>query len=476
MHQIEQIKQLLDQLPSANQQKIGIGITEHNRPDMFAKCYESVIKLAPAGSTIVVVDDASTKPLPQATYRFNSNVGIAAAKNKCFELLYKAGCEHIFLLDSDTWPLSPDSWTPYIESKEPHLNYIFTHWANGKSIDGTTEIYRDNEIVAYNQPRGCMMYFNRSVLDAVGGMDEIFGKWGHEHRSLSDRIFMYGLTSFRYMDVVNSKGLWYSDDEHNENRNTTVKNHERQQYIQRNHELYEARKFSSSYQPFYKKDNILLTCYFNAVKDPQRDTNFDSSSKMLNPLIDSLKDTKLIVLHDCLSDKDTEKVKFVKVKTGINPYFQRWISYRSYLMQNKEWIGNVFCIDATDIELLKEPDWNDLGDWIYTGDEPTTFDDKGQWMRKNHPNPSILSLLNDKGKQYQMLNAGILGGNISNVLDFMRALIDFYALSDNPGVTDMGAFNYIARTVFKDKIRYGREVCTIFKGNERNDYSWFKHK
>lgn len=486
MNQIEQIKQLLDTIPSSHTSNIGIGINTHNRPDMLAKCYEHVTKYAPSGAKIVVVDDASTKPSPLATYRFIHNVGIARAKNKTLELLYLAGCEHIFLLDDDTYPLTPDAWAPYINSKEPHLNYIFTNYKGGKSVNDMIELYRDNEIVAYSHVRGCMLYYHRSVLDKVGGMDEVFGKWGYEHPSHSDRIFMAGLTSFRYMDVVNSVGLWYSDDEHNQNVNTTVKLQERQQCLNRNKPLYEERKFTSTYIPFIEKRNILLTCYFTNVKDPQRGNEFKADLGQLNPLINSLNGTELVILHDCFENPPTIPfVIFQRVSTSINPYFQRWISYREYLMRRKDEIDHVFCIDATDVELLRTPEWDNIGNNLITGDELCLLDDAGGWMRKNHMHDQIQVLLNTIGKKQQMLNAGICGGKVDTVIEFMRALIDFYCMAENDkafhkkegaGLTDMGAFNYIARTVFRDRMRYGRDICTEFKKNERNDYSWFKHK
>ena len=95
----------LENQPVATTYRIGIGITTHNRKDVFEKTFEEIKKYAPAGAEIVVVDDASTAPVAGATYRFSENVGIARAKNKCMELLYNAGCDHFFLFDDDTYPV-----------------------------------------------------------------------------------------------------------------------------------------------------------------------------------------------------------------------------------------------------------------------------------------------------------------------------------------------------------------------------------
>src|SRR5690606_9326345 len=101
--------------------RIGVGITTHNRPDVFAQTLRKMREHLPAGARLVVVDDASTNPVAEATYRFEKNVGIARAKNKCLELL--ADCEHIFLFDDDCAPVV-DGWErPYIDSPEPHLAF-----------------------------------------------------------------------------------------------------------------------------------------------------------------------------------------------------------------------------------------------------------------------------------------------------------------------------------------------------------------
>src|SRR5690349_8979887 len=104
--------------------KVGIGITAHNRPQVFGHTLKMVRRFAPAGSEIVVVDDASDTPEPAAIFRFDRNAGIARAKNKCLELLDAAGCDQLFLFDDDTYPIAKGWELPYIESPEPHLMYI----------------------------------------------------------------------------------------------------------------------------------------------------------------------------------------------------------------------------------------------------------------------------------------------------------------------------------------------------------------
>lgn len=112
-------------LPADAAPSIGIGVTTRNRPDALATTLKHLRTYLPPAAKLVIVDDASDKPVDDADHRFSENVGIAVAKNKCLELLYAAGCEHIFLFDNDTYPIADEWWKPYVDSPEPHLMWIF---------------------------------------------------------------------------------------------------------------------------------------------------------------------------------------------------------------------------------------------------------------------------------------------------------------------------------------------------------------
>jgi glycosyltransferase involved in cell wall biosynthesis len=181
---------------SAPTGRIGVGVTTRNRPDVLAQALEAWEKYLPDGAEFVIVDDASDEPAKGATYRFEQNVGVARAKNKCMELLTDRGVEHLFLFDDDTFPITADWWKPYVASPEPHLMFAWgdIHY----QVDG---------LIGYQWPKGCMLYAERRVLDRVGGMDPVFGLWGCEHMSWSDRIHNAGLTTCRYQDVPDSHEL-----------------------------------------------------------------------------------------------------------------------------------------------------------------------------------------------------------------------------------------------------------------------------
>jgi len=480
MNTIDQIKELLDSIPKdVKPVSIGVGITTHNRYEIFQKSYSQWMNFLPLGAKLVVVDDASETPVPESDYRFETNVGIARAKNKCLELL--EGCDHIFLSDDDTYPLVEGWWKPYVDSKEVHLNYIFEDFANPhtRRLNDTLLLWKGNGIRAYSHVRGCLLYVHRSVLERVGGMDPIFGKWGYEHPNWSDRIYNAGMTSFRYMDVENSKGLFYSADEQEEVTSTCIGT-ERTQQIQANSKIYDARKQSSAYIEFREKKNVILTSYFTSVSDPMRSNQvWEADKGKLRALLDSCADENVVVLNDCFANDSV----FQRVPVYINPYFQRWVSYYQYLRENKSVIDYVFCVDASDVELLRSP-WNYMEKgFLYTGDEPQILG--CEWMLKHHPHAKIQEFMIDH-KDLPLLNAGILGGDIETILKFIGKLLSFYfqAVNDKHfhsnrpdcGLGDMGVFNYIARTEFSDVLRHGDMVNTEFKKDERNGFSWFKHK
>lgn len=227
--------------------KIGIGLTEYNRPDVFRESYERIREFAPKGSKIVVVDDGSDILLPEATFRFEENKGIAAAKNACLALL--DDCDHVFLYDSDTYPITKGWEKPYIESPEPHLMYIFQDFPFGHKLHDTCILYQDSKITAYSHPRGCILYYKKICLEKAGGMNTSFGRWGYEHVELSDRIHNLGLTTFRYADITGSDKLFCSGDEQRI-VTSTVNGIERRKWIARNKAIYESLQGSTEYIPY----------------------------------------------------------------------------------------------------------------------------------------------------------------------------------------------------------------------------------
>lgn len=472
---------------------IGIGITTHNRKQTFIDTFSAIENKLPHGARLVVVDDASVSSaraywhvmgysFKYPYYYFDENVGIARAKNKCLELL--EDCDHIFLFDDDIYPVVDRWWEPYISSGENHLMYIFKDFATPRKLNDTIELWRNNKIVAWSHARGPMLYLRKEVLQKVGGMNPVYGKWGFEHPDYSNRIFNAGLSSYRYADVIGSDKLFYCHDEH-ETVVTTVMGKDRLDCIGQNKPVYEANKFSSEYIPYKDKKNIVITTYFTGIPDPQRKESWVWDQSLIAPLYNSVAkhDIELHLVYNQPIPSNELSFGSTYIKASHNPYFQRWISIREYLIANRESIGKVFCVDATDVVMIKDPFPHMVYGKLYTGDEPEALG--CQWIRNHHKHVKLVEFINTNAT-LPLLNAGLLGGDVETVIAFLTQLIDFYFFAEidthyhgrpNCGMTDMATFNYIARTKFSDRLSHGKHVNTKFKANEQdNTIAWFKHK
>lgn len=196
--------------------KIGIGITTHNRLEVFNKTFHQITTLN-NDAKIVVVDDASETPNPQATYRFEENVGLSKAKNKCLELL--DDCDYIFLFDDDCFPVFKYWESIYIKAsqktKNNHFSFIFDKLSTGHSNNNNII---DNIVVNWIPLKthinacGCMLFFTKKCLEIVGGFDTGFNKYGWEHIEYSNRIYNAGLTMSPFIDIQGSLNLFYSYD------------------------------------------------------------------------------------------------------------------------------------------------------------------------------------------------------------------------------------------------------------------------
>jgi glycosyltransferase involved in cell wall biosynthesis len=448
---------------------ISFCITTHNRYEVFKKTYDEILKFMPKDSELIVVDDASERPVKEAAYRFEKNVGIARAKNKCLEL---AKGDHIFLLDDDTYGLKKNWFMPYIGSKEPHLMYIFRNFKDTSkhSLRDCEEVYRDSEIVGYSHVRGCMLYVERRVLDIVGGFDVRYGKAMYEHTDWSNRIYNAGLTSMRVMDVVDSDQLIYSADEH-QTVSSSINPIERNIGLRDNKQKHINSLTSTEYCEYREnQNNIIIASYLTSQIDPQRGIKWEANFDDLKTLIDSVEKTgqKLIILNDCFKNKKTKHYELIKVEAVMNPYFQRWLSAWQYL-RDKEY-NKVLLVDATDVELLKNP-FEILTEKLWCGDEPGVT--RNTWMIKKHPNEPVRSFLRQNASK-RLLNCGVVGGSQKNIMKLCSLITDYYFRGLNKETVEMGLFNYVMRKHFD--FTHGKPLTTRFKAFEKPEDCYVRHK
>lgn len=448
--------------------RIGVGVCTHNRRELAEESVAKIRENLPPGAVLVIVDDASEIPYEGATYRFNEQAGIARAKNKCLELLNAEGVEHYFLFDDDTWPLTPDWWKPYVESPEPHLMYVFPYRG------GPPVVATDYQHKAWVQPCGCMLYIHQSVLDTVGGMDPAYGTWGHEHLDYSNRIFNAGLTTWRFGDVLGSEKLIYCSDQKGTTR--SVDSATREEHLARNVAYYESQLASKEYYEFREQRNVVLATWQHGP-DIQRANKVTAvkADVAAKTLASSIIGADFVLLAD--DGQGTELINDL----GLGIYLSRWVHYYQYLRSHPE-VQWAFCVDTDDVEMLRPP-WEHMKRGVlYCGYEPTVVDIP--WMRKHHPSSRMQEFIQENGSR-MLLNCGVVGADRKTLLTFLHEwirLIEENAHGRWKGTdketlgADMGPFNLIAYTGWADRIETGPQVVSLFKKDERNSWSWWKHK
>jgi hypothetical protein len=214
--------------------KLGIAISTHDRRDIADHSIAEWRRFLPVGAKLVIVDDASVIPYPNADYRFEQQVGISVVKNKCLQLL--DDCDHVFCVDDDIFPSVNSWWLPYVHSNLQHACYIFDR----------KMLWKEPDYIAYDLPRGCLLYFHKRCIQVAGGFDTNFKLWGYEHAELSRRIFNMGLTPARYIDIPNSKGLFYSHDEQSTSK-SSLDVVERNRFIRSNKKYFEETFLSNQF-------------------------------------------------------------------------------------------------------------------------------------------------------------------------------------------------------------------------------------
>ncbi len=244
---------------------------------------------------------------------------------------------------------------------------------------------------------------------------------------------------------------------------------------------------------------LILTSLLTALSDPQRPEPMLPDPNVLGTLVESvqsLSEAQVVVLA---TDPQVAGGAFdtVLVDQTISPYIQRWLAAYQYLRDHPE-VEYVWCVDGTDVEMMKNPFPEMQPGIVYVGSEDGRTGMK--WMRM-HFKGKLMGKFFAKYGNHQLLNAGILGGSREDIMNFCHRMISMWEDSEidaiakrdkhpfikrtvtsdrdlhNP-VLDMGIFNVVARVDFKNKISFGSHVNTRFKGFDyaNTSDSWWRHK
>lgn len=462
--------------------RIGVAVASFDRQTVLDNTIARILEHTP-GAYIVVVDDHSPTPVtvPDGVeiIRLPENRGVAGAKNACLAALMAAGCEHLFLFDDDAYPVKSGWWRPYVDSPEPHLMAIFDK-PKGATKQQVETLYEDADHVHFHATRGYMLYVERRVVEAVGGMDPAFGKWGWEHASWSDRIHAAGFTTSRYMDVKGSQDLIYSMDQAGEIETTATDAAKR--FSQGpGLELRMESRNDPRFIEYRDLDDVVVTCMLSAQPDPQRGRVMAPKADAIRALHDSLTGHRFVVLTTGL-EGELPNAEVERVHQGINPYFQRWVAIYQWLRAHPE-VGRVWAVDATDVTLNRDPFPEMEPGRLYFGYEPDTL--RSEWMVKNHPDTTLQDFMK-ANPNLPLLNMGVVGGDRETVMAFAQKLgkfffddhIDFIFGWEHgrAGVGDMAAGNYVARTEFGDRVETGPQVTNVFKSKLGVRNAWWLHK
>ena len=253
----------------------------------------------------------------------------------------------------------------------------------------------------------------------------------------------------------------------------------------------------SSFNYIPKSENIILACHIAGVYDVNRSTTLEHDDyALVQAWADSIQALGLqgVLFHNNFSEETCEKysnenISFIKIEYNEkwNPNVFRYFIYRDFLLNFLSTIKSVFVTDVSDVVLVKNPFetflFQENRDTLFCGDEPKTLDN--EWM--NDHSAHLRNQIADFAEYEQsfaqstLLNCGIIGGSTTVMLNFLESLCDVHEKFNRENKTaftgDMGAFNYIVRKQFNDRLIHGAPVNTVFKEYESSRMEcWFRHK
>jgi hypothetical protein len=173
---------------------------------------------------------------------------------------------------------------------------------------------------------------------------------------------------------------------------------------------------------------VVLASYFNYTLDPNRKTRWDSNFFKLLPLIGSVvqHQVPIKIFHDCFENlPELPHCEWIRIDPDDSyvPTVLRWFIYKDYLSSHSEF-EKVFMVDSTDVEMLCNPFDRMNQQTLYVGDEWNKTVDH-PWLRNRSKIvavPEDYYQIIDKYKDNTLLNAGLVGGERTVVLNFLEQL------------------------------------------------------
>ncbi len=242
---------------------------------------------------------------------------------------------------------------------------------------------------------------------------------------------------------------------------------------------------------------VVLACHLTGIYDVNRSEVLpDDDFGLVRDWALSLEKLNIrgIIFHNNFSEAtcqahQSDFLSFEKIEYDrrFKPNVFRYLVYRDYLRVQAHRLESLFVTDVSDVVAVNNPFTDPFflsrPEALFCGDEPKPL--HNDWMRKHaaHLRGKIAdyAAYESRFAESTLLNCGIFGGNIGVMHGFIRELATLHEAHNHDNQTaytgDMGAFNYLARTAYNDRLVHGAPVNTIFKAyeNERVD-CWFRHK
>ena len=234
--------------------------------------------------------------------------------------------------------------------------------------------------------------------------------------------------------------------------------------------------------------NYIFTTYFTTGVDPQRPGSWPQNEfNIMKDFYESVIKNKLncVILHDHCSPEfieqySTDKIKFVRVdEVKLNMVDYRWNLYHNLLNEMPE-VKNVYCLDISDVVILKNPFKSMKKDMLYIGDEECT-NRQNWWMMERY---KMLSLDPKEYVDNKVLNCGVMGGNREMMLKVTEEIASILEKGNVTKTTaDMAAANHVVYTNYRDNHISGLPLNTKYRGgafafngeNNDADKAWIQH-
>ena len=235
--------------------------------------------------------------------------------------------------------------------------------------------------------------------------------------------------------------------------------------------------------------NLVMTCYLNGKKDPQRPKFWDADDyTMMGPWHKSLSQFQIpgLIFHDCLSEEFVKKhttpfITFKKIAlcSGRSLNDERFFLYNDFLSGEVSELGYVLLTDLSDVDFFSDP-------FLLMGGS-------------SFPNAKLFGcgkgfLIGDKREIYTQrkmltsyakvlypenlcLNAGIIGGSKRHIQELIQAMLaDFRTINPRENV-NMGVYNKCAHELFHpDEILIGHPFSSRFNAFEKPGAFCIRHK